>query len=133
MKNAIFLVLSMFVSTTVLAESLAPGTIVKSPIAGEIVSVRPLCPVGAVCVTDGTAIELMIEPSSACAKIGFSYAFDASTNTVNVTATEEVDITMMCTAVTPQPHYETISLHLVYPPLVLKFLGTKVSWDVVYF
>lgn len=133
MKSVITFILALLVTHTATANTKI-GTrqdIIRTAVAGEIVSVNSLCPPNAVCITDGTVINLKFELVSACANLSLKYTVDEATNTVNVSAIEEVNAKMACIMVVPEPRMESISLVMVFPPMTLNFVGTGVSYDIL--
>lgn len=129
MKTILAIFTSLLLTAT--ANANTRQDIIFQPIAGEIVSVKPLCPVNAMCITDGTVIELRFYPTNACSTIVMNYAVDEKTNIVDVTATEQINTKMTCIAVVPGPRSEVLSLPMVFPPMTLNFVGTDVSYEIL--
>lgn len=105
--------------------------IVRKAIAGDIVSVSPLCPINATCITDGTVLQIEMYPASACSKISFKYEQDNDTKVINITAVESQNLKEVCIAVMPAPRSETISAIMLFPPFVVNFVGTAVSYEIL--
>lgn len=129
MKTIVALFTSLLVTAT--ANAGTREDVIYKPVSGEIVSVKPLCPVNAVCITDGTVIEVRYYPTSACSIITTKYSVDDKSNVVDVTAVEQIDTKMTCIAVVPGPRSETLSLPMVFPPMILNFVGTNVSYEIL--
>lgn len=129
MNTVLAIFTSLLLTTTANADT--RQDIIFKPIAGEIVSVKPLCPVNATCITDGTVVEVRFYPTSACSIINMTQTTDNKTNTVEVTATEQINTKMACMAVVPGPVVETLSLNMVFPPMTLNFVGTDVSYEIL--
>ncbi len=130
--NKIILIFAIIVSFfNAQAESLHPDTVVKYNISGQLVNVRPLCPPNAMCITDGTLIELKFEPADVCSKIDFKYEIDSKDrNLILVTATEERRLLTACATVMPEPHFESIALNMTFPPIKIVFQGTQDSIEI---
>lgn len=133
MKTVFTFIAALLITHTATAQNKI-GTrqdIIRTAVAGEIVSVNPLCPVNATCITDGTVINLKFQLQSACGNLSLKYTVDEATNTVNVTAFEEVNAKISCIAVVPAPRLESLSLVMIFPPMTLNFVGTAVSYDIL--
>jgi hypothetical protein len=112
----------------------ASGTrqdIIRTNIAGDILSVSPLCPVNFTCITDGTVLDVALYPTSACSQISFKFEQDSRTKVINITAIESQNLKGVCIAVVPEPRMEKISAIMMFPPFVVNFVGTSVSFDIL--
>lgn len=99
----------------------------KDYIAGEIVSVGPLCPEGVMCFINGTILRVKFELTNGCE---FIDSLD-STVTEKGVVVEAVRVTRgeMCTMAMKYP-VETLTLVNVYPPFQIAFKGTNVVFDI---
>lgn len=131
MKTVLALVSFVFFAQTAVAAGGTRQDIVRKSISGEILSVKPLCPTNAVCVTDGTVLEVQFLPQSACSDITVKYEQDEKSQLVNITAVEAINVKEACIAVLPEPKIETISLVMMFPPFVVNFVGTDVSYEIL--
>jgi acetate kinase len=118
----------LFVSFSALSTASASNVDVEvSPIDGEITSVNRLCPIDAICVTDGIVLDVTFAFKNGCADLAsFSYEVNKDTNTVNITATQEEQTNAVCAAVYTE-RTEKISLVMMFPPMTVNFVGTPTS------
>lgn len=131
MKSVITLMIGLLLTNTALAGNGTRQDILRTAIAGEIVSVKALCPADVTCITDGTVINLRFQLVSACGKLSLKYTVDRATNTVDVQAIEQVNAKQACIAVVPDPIEESITLVMMFAPMTVNFLGTDVSYEIL--
>jgi hypothetical protein len=123
MKVILILVASLMTSMA----SAAPTFQVNDFIAGEVISVEPLCPAHAFCITNGTILRVQFTFTNGC----------ESLKSLNATILEDgVELAAVrsiqgdiCTMAMKYP-VETVTLVGIYPPFTLAFKGTNVSLDV---
>lgn len=111
------------------APNLGPNDIF---IAGEIVSVESLCPIGMMCFVGGSVINLKFTLPSPCYSISqFSYSVANDGKNIEVTAVQtDNSANLTCAAVLVE-EIKSISLVNVYPPFDLLFTGsTSLSFPI---
>jgi hypothetical protein len=105
------------------APTLGPNDIY---IAGDVVSVDPLCPNGVKCFVGGSIINLKFTLPSPCYSLSqFSYAVSNDGKNIEVTAVQtDNSANLICSTVLVE-ELKSISLVNVYPPLDLVFTGSN--------
>jgi hypothetical protein len=105
------------------APNLGPNDIY---IAGDVVSVEPLCPTGMKCIVGGSIIHLKFTLPSPCYNLSqLSYAVSNEGKNVEVTAVQtDNSANLICTTVLVE-ELKSISLVDVYPPFDLLFTGSN--------
>lgn len=129
--KTVFALLTLVLITQTAFASGTRQDITRQAIAGEIVSVSPLCPINGTCVTDGTVLDVALYPSSACSQISFKFEQDNESKVINITAVESENLKAVCIALLPEARMEKISAIMMFPPFVVHFVGTSVSYEIL--
>jgi hypothetical protein len=142
MKSIIFAIVSLLVSVSYAELSSAlplegqPVAPLGDLVAGDVVKVERLCPLGVTCVTDGTILTLEFSMPSGCFSMGeVNYEINADGD-VEVSAYRlfgngqvPADMDLICPSVMVYERSQ-LSLNMIFPPFKVIFKGTDVVIDV---